>query len=96
MNKKKLVELADEVLTDIDAVLQTQIREELEKELSNRLREKFAFANYYLQFHNKKKYKESYDLVKPILDEAIDKLIKWIVGKHGSVLTHLKIKLYIY
>jgi len=76
MNKKKLVELAEEVLTDIDPVLQTKIREELEKELCDRLREKFAFANFYLTFHNKKKYKESYDSVKPILDEAIDKLLK--------------------
>ena len=52
MNKKKLVELADEVLTDIDAVLQTKIREELEKELCDRLREKFAFANYHLTIYS--------------------------------------------
>ena len=58
MNKKKLVELAEEVLTEIDAVLQTQIREELEKELCDRLREKFAFANFYLTFHNKKNTKK--------------------------------------
>tara|TARA_Y100001937_G_scaffold108154_1_gene151521 strand:+ start:334 stop:564 length:231 start_codon:yes stop_codon:yes gene_type:complete len=76
MNKKKLVELADEVLIDIDAVLQTQIREDLEKELCDRLRQKFSFANFYLTFDKKKKYKESYDSVKPILDEAIDKLLK--------------------
>ena len=77
MNKKKLVELTDEVLTDIDAVLQTKIREELEKELCERLSYKFRYANYYLSFsHTQENYKEDYDSVKPILDEAIDKLLK--------------------
>ena len=33
MNKKKLVNLAEEVLTDIDANLEEELRKELEKEL---------------------------------------------------------------
>lgn len=76
MNKKKLVDLADEVLADIDEALQTSIRKELEKELCERLAAKFRYANFWLTFHNKKDYKGSYDSVKPILDEAIDKLLK--------------------
>ena len=77
MNKKKLVELADAVLTDIDEALQTQIRKELEKELCERLADKFRYANHWLLFHNKDtNNKESYESVKPILDETIDKLLK--------------------
>ena len=76
MNKKKLVELAEEVLTDIDAELQTQLRKELERELCNKLGRKFDHAGSYLYgFKNNKSYKKSYEAVKPILDDTIDKLL---------------------
>lgn len=80
MNKKKLVELAEEVLTDIDKELEGELRKELEKELCERLADKFRHANYHLSLgsrgKNDESYKKSYDSVKPILDDAIDKLLK--------------------
>lgn len=79
MNKKKLVELAEEVLTDIDADLEKELRKELEKELCERLADKFRHANYHLSLgsrgKNDESYKKSYDSVKPIIDAAIDKLL---------------------
>jgi len=79
MNKKKLVELAEEVLTDIDADLETEFRNHLEKELCNKLGRKFDHASSYLYGNKnpkiKKSYKESYEAVKPILDDTIDKLL---------------------
>lgn len=78
MNKKKLVELAEEVLTEIDAELQTKLRKELEIELCERLSRIFLHGNYHLSYGHQKGnegYKKSYDSVKPILDEAIDKLL---------------------
>jgi len=80
MNKAKLVELADEVLTNVDAKLETKLREELEKELCERLSTIFSHAKYHLNSfsygnENNKDFKKSYDSVKPIIDEAIDKLL---------------------
>jgi hypothetical protein len=78
MNKKKLVELAEEVLTNIDAELQTKLRKELEKELCDRLSRIFLHGNYHLTWGHQKGnegYKKSYDSVKPILDDTIDKLL---------------------
>ena len=78
MNKKKLVELAEEVLTDIDADLEEELRKELEKELCERLSGVFLHGNYHLRWGHQKGnegYKKSYDSVKPILDQAIDKLL---------------------
>ena len=54
MNKKKLVELAEEVLTDIDAELQTKLRKELEKELCERLSRIFLHGNYHLNWGHQK------------------------------------------
>ena len=76
MNKKKLVELAEEVLTDIDEGLKQELRKNLEKELCKRLDNRFHQAGSYLYgFQSNESYKKSYESVKPILDEAIDKLL---------------------
>ena len=80
MNKKKLVELAEEVLTDIDEGLEQELRKNLEKELCGRLSTIFSHAKYHLNSfsygnENNKDFKKSYDSVKPIIDEAIDKLL---------------------
>ena len=80
MNKAKLVELAEEVLTDIDADLEKELRKELEKELCGRLSTIFSHAKYHLNSfsygnENNKDFKKSYDSVKPIIDEAINKLL---------------------
>ena len=81
MNKAKLVELADEVLTDIDVDMECVLRKQLEIQLCERLSSKFNQARYhlnYLTLNDKewaKKYEKQYQSVKPILDDCIDKLL---------------------
>ena len=83
MNKAKLVNLAEEVLTDIDTGIKTDLRFSLEKELVQRLKRRFQQAQFYLE--GDIKFKKTYESVKPILDEAIDKLLdrskKWDFGE---------------
>ena len=80
MNKAKLVELANEVLTDIDVDMQNVLRKELEINLCEKLADIFFAA----QRHNKypslddgriETNEKSYKSVKPILDDCIDKLL---------------------
>ena len=81
MNKAKLVELADEVLTDIDVDMECVLRKKLEIQLCERLSRKFNQASYYLNYLTlndnewAKKYEKPYQSVKPILDDCIDKLL---------------------
>jgi hypothetical protein len=80
MNKKKLVELADEVLTDLDVDLENLLRANLEEELCNQLHSKFYNARNFLKgrLAHGVGYvvdEKSYKSVKPILDDAIDKLL---------------------
>ena len=80
MNKAKLVELADEVLTDVDIDMQSVLRKELEINLCDKLSAIFRGA----ERHNKYpldgvrvgKNEKSYKSVKPILDDCIDKLLE--------------------
>tara|TARA_R100000329_G_C7606115_1_gene215025 strand:- start:315 stop:551 length:237 start_codon:yes stop_codon:yes gene_type:complete len=78
MNKKKLVKLATEVLTDIDEDLRSDLVNALEIKLLQRLENRFFNASLYLLDPRKdhKKSKESYLSVKPILDDAINGLLK--------------------
>lgn len=73
MNKKKLVELAEEVLTDIDTGIKTDLIFSLEKELVQRLNRRFKQAQFYLE--GDIKFKKTYESVKPIIDEAINNLL---------------------
>jgi hypothetical protein len=76
MNKAKLVELADEVLTNIDIDLEGEFRKNLEKKLCSQLGDKFIHARRHLVFPNQSKvHKKDYECVKPILDDAINKLL---------------------
>ena len=74
MNKKKLTKLATEVLTDIDEGLKSDLINALEIELLHRLENRFYKARLYLKGH--KDAKDSYLSTKPILDDAINKLLK--------------------
>ena len=80
MNKAKLVELADEVLTDIDVDMECVLRKQLEIQLCEKLSRKFNQARYHLNYLTlddkdwAKKYEKEYQSVKPILDDSIDKL----------------------
>ena len=75
MNKAKLVKLAEEVFTDIDVEMESLFREKLREALAKKLSEKFKSAYYYHWCSKKKDHKKDYDSVKPILDEAIDKVL---------------------
>ena len=79
MNKEKLVELADQVLTDVDEEFQDKARDYFEKELCERLWHVFWEAK---EFFNTEKHdihyekmKKSYDSVKPVLDDCLDKIL---------------------
>lgn len=74
MNKNKLVKLAQKVLTDIDEDSKWDLKNALEKELLFRLQHKFLKAKLYLKGH--KEEEDSYLSVKPILDDAINELLK--------------------
>tara|TARA_R100001480_G_C4592297_1_gene161723 strand:+ start:151 stop:408 length:258 start_codon:yes stop_codon:yes gene_type:complete len=81
MNKAKLVELADEVLTDIDVGMKSVQRNYLEKKLLDAMTQRFLHARYRLNYSTTndkewaKKYEKEYQSVKPILDDSIDKLL---------------------
>ena len=79
VNKAKLVELADEVLTDIDVDMQNVLRKELEVSLCAKLYDIFLAAErhhkYPLDVGRIGKNEKSYKAVKPILDDCIDKLL---------------------
>lgn len=80
MNKAKLVKLAEEVLTDIDIDLENLLRANLEEELCNQLHSKFYNARNFVKgkLAHGVGYvvdEKSYKAVKPILDEAINKLL---------------------
>ena len=81
MNKAKLVELADEVLSEIDVDMECVLRKQLEIQLCEILSRRLNHARYHLNystFNDKewaKKYEKQYQSVKPILDDCIDKLL---------------------
>ena len=79
MNKAKLVELANEVLTEIDLDMQSVIRKELEINLCGKLTSIFEQAQrhqrYPLELGRIINNEKSYKAVKPILDDCINKLL---------------------
>ena len=86
MNKAKLVELADEVLTEIDFDMQNVLRKELEMDLCKKLSDIFLDAkkHHWSDYRKRNeeflisdsiKVAETYEAVKPILDDCIDKLL---------------------
>ena len=80
MNKAKLVELADEVLTDVDIDMQSVLRKGLEISLCEKLADIFVAAQrhhkYPLDVGRIETNEKSYKSVKPILDDCIDKLLE--------------------
>tara|TARA_A100000171_G_scaffold38360_1_gene37668 strand:+ start:764 stop:1003 length:240 start_codon:yes stop_codon:yes gene_type:complete len=75
MNKAKLVELADEVLADIEPEIRVYMRQYLEEKICEKLSNIFASAQYALTFADNKERQKNYKSVKPILDDCIDKLL---------------------
>ena len=75
MNKATLVNLAEQVLVDVDNNLNKDHREYLENKLCEELSNIFSLARKHLKYDMDGEddwYKKSYESVKPILDEAID------------------------
>ena len=79
MNKEKLVDLGEEVLTDIDAALEKKLRRHLEQELCSRLSRIFNKASSFAaQDYDKSASLESrkaHASVKGVLDDCIDRLL---------------------
>ena len=77
MNKAKLVNLAEQVLIDVDNKLKKQNREYLEIKLCEELSTILHLAKKYIAYDmdgsdDKVYYKQAYESVKPILDDAIN------------------------
>jgi hypothetical protein len=75
MNKAKLVNFAEQVLTDVDNNLIKHNRGYLENCLCEELQRIFQLAKNHITYDmdgEDDKYKKAYESVKPILDEAID------------------------
>ena len=79
MNKAKLVELADEVLTHIDMEMKVVLRDQLERALCGKLSrifEKARIHNGLAPLVDKDKYQKAYASVQPILDDCIDRILE--------------------
>ena len=79
MNKAKLVELADEVLTHIDMDMKVVLRDQLERALCGKLSrifEKARIHNGLAPLVDKDKYQKAYASVQPILDDCIDRILE--------------------
>ena len=79
MNRKKLVELADEVLTDVDEEFQNKAREYFEKRLCERLSNIFNNAGNHIYGRSTStdydERKKAYESVKPVLDDCLNKIL---------------------
>ena len=79
MNKLFLVELADQVLTDVDEEFQDKAREYFEKRLCERLSNIFNNAgNHIYGSSTSTDYdtrKKAYESVKPVLDDCLNKIL---------------------
>jgi hypothetical protein len=79
VNKKKLVELADEVLSDVDIEMEKGIREHFETKLCYRLSRLFSQASYLKDAENHMQhydeYQKAYESVKPVLDDCLNKIL---------------------
>ena len=78
MNKKKLVDVADEVMTQIDFEMEEHVRKHFEQKLCLALKRVFSQATMCIeqgQLTASSKNKMSYAMVKPVLDDCLDKIL---------------------
>ena len=79
MNKIYLVELADQVLTDVDNEFKTKARDYFEQRLCERLSSIFndaashVYGNPSSTEHETRK--KAYESVKPVLDDCLNKIL---------------------
>jgi len=79
MNKEKFMDVVEEIFPEIDEVLEHQLRKGLEREICIRLYNEFQRASSFIAQTDKEdasaESKKSYTIVKPVLDDCIDRLI---------------------
>ena len=83
MNRKKLVEVADEVMLEVDIEMKGELRKNLENALCKRLSKIFNNAGTFVRYKDSsypdaaanKRQKEAYVSVKPVLDDCLDKIL---------------------
>jgi hypothetical protein len=83
MNRKKLVEVADEVMLEVDIEMKGELRKNLEEKLCERLSILFDRASTHVRYKGSsfpdaaanKRQKEAYESVKPVLDDCLDKIL---------------------
>ncbi len=72
-----MVDLGEQILTEIDIEMDQNLREILERKLVKRLHQVF-FDAYYSTMDKERRtdrHKEAYDRVKPILDDCLDRVL---------------------
>ena len=76
MNREKLVDAIEEVLTPVDEALDEELRKHLERTICNEVSQLFSTARHYDNGRvNSSSAKAAYNIVKPVLDDCIDRLM---------------------
>ena len=81
LNRKKMVDLAEQVMTEIDDEMRKELRQSLERRICDRLLFVIGKAsNFVVQNSSNTQYasaesKKCYKMVKPVLDDCIDRLL---------------------
>ena len=76
MNRKKLVDVIEQVLTPVDEALNAELRKHLERTICNEASQLFSRARHYDNSTGVPSgAKAAYDIVKPVLDDCIDRLM---------------------
>ena len=78
MDRKKMKDLAEQVMTEIDDKMEERLRQEYEGRLCKGLTAVFSnalqFINHGYHKDSQQRNKEAYEMVKPMLDDCLDKL----------------------
>jgi len=77
MNKEKLVDVIEQVLTPVDELLEKELRKHLDQMICREVSELFSNARNFVDddIPNKNPGKLAYEIVKPVLDDCIDRLM---------------------
>ena len=78
MNKEKLMDVIEQVLTPVDEALDEELRKHLERTICNEVSHLFFNARHFVDDNvsNEGPGKLAYDTVKPVLDDCIDRLLR--------------------
>ena len=78
MNKEKLVDVIEQVLTPVDEALDEELRKHLERTICNEVSQLFNKASRFVaqEYGPSAASKLAYETVKPVLDDCIDRLLR--------------------